>query len=67
MLMLTINLCPSELGWYINLIYRLIYRWAVSIVMTRQNQIPCSAGKGLHLALIPFLDMCNHCEGRVRQ
>ncbi|XP_028404426.1 actin-histidine N-methyltransferase-like [Dendronephthya gigantea] len=39
------------------------YRWAVSIVMTRQNQIPCSSGKGLHLALIPFLDMCNHCEG----
>ncbi|CAB3976636.1 histone-lysine N-methyltransferase setd3 [Paramuricea clavata] len=39
------------------------YRWAVSIVMTRQNQIPCSSGNGLHLALIPFLDMCNHCEG----
>ena len=35
--------------------------------MTRQNQIPCSGGHGLHLALIPFLDMCNHCEGHVRK
>lgn len=48
-------------------IYKFVmfFRWAVSIVMTRENQIPCSDGKGSHLALIPFLDMCNHCEGIV--
>ncbi|XP_046840000.1 actin-histidine N-methyltransferase-like isoform X2 [Xenia sp. Carnegie-2017] len=39
------------------------YRWAVSIVMTRQNQIPNLSGDELKLALIPFLDMCNHRDG----
>ena len=40
-------------------------RWAVSTVMTRQNQIPCSNGRQV-LALIPLWDMCNHNEGEVR-
>ena len=41
------------------------FRWAVSVVMTRQNQIPLSSGKGLDLALIPVWDMCNHADGEI--
>ncbi|KAH9507193.1 Histone-lysine N-methyltransferase setd3 [Bulinus truncatus] len=39
------------------------YRWAVSSVMTRQNQIPASDGSRATLGLIPLWDMCNHCNG----
>lgn len=41
------------------------YRWAVSSVMTRQNQIPLEDGSGLTLALIPLWDMCNHVNGLI--
>eukprot|EP00072_Mus_musculus_P043212 XP_006516147.3 PREDICTED: histone-lysine N-methyltransferase setd3 isoform X9 [Mus musculus] len=39
------------------------YRWAVSSVMTRQNQIPTEDGSRVTLALIPLWDMCNHTNG----
>ncbi|KAH3844375.1 hypothetical protein DPMN_086633 [Dreissena polymorpha] len=39
------------------------YRWAVSTVMTRQNQIPTPDGNKMTFALIPLWDMCNHCSG----
>lgn len=42
------------------------YRWAVSSVMTRQNQIPTEDGSRVTLALIPLWDMCNHTNGLVR-
>lgn len=41
-------------------------RWAVSSVMTRQNQIPTEDGRQVTLALIPLWDMCNHRNGLVR-
>nr|XP_020510872.1 actin-histidine N-methyltransferase [Labrus bergylta] len=41
------------------------YRWAVSSVMTRQNQIPTEDGGRLILALIPLWDMCNHTNGLI--
>ncbi|XP_068451613.1 actin-histidine N-methyltransferase [Clinocottus analis] len=41
------------------------YRWAVSSVMTRQNQIPTEDGSGVTLALIPLWDMCNHTNGLI--
>ncbi|XP_052768808.1 actin-histidine N-methyltransferase-like [Mya arenaria] len=41
------------------------YRWAVSTVMTRQNQIPTSDGSKMTFALIPLWDMCNHCNGLI--
>ncbi|KAM4666304.1 actin-histidine N-methyltransferase isoform 4-T7 [Amazona ochrocephala] len=41
------------------------YRWAVSSVMTRQNQIPTEDGSRVTLALIPLWDMCNHTNGLV--
>lgn len=41
-------------------------RWAVSSVMTRQNQIPTEDGRQVTLALIPLWDMCNHKNGLVR-
>lgn len=40
-------------------------RWAVSSVMTRQNQIPTADGSRVTLALIPLWDMCNHTNGLV--
>jgi len=39
------------------------YRWAVSTVMTRQNQIPGKDGSKATLGLIPLWDMCNHTNG----
>ncbi|XP_030854652.1 actin-histidine N-methyltransferase [Strongylocentrotus purpuratus] len=42
------------------------YRWAVSTVMTRQNQIPAKDGKGMSLSLIPLWDMCNHANGEMK-
>ncbi|XP_067681659.1 actin-histidine N-methyltransferase-like [Haliotis asinina] len=39
------------------------YRWAVSTVMTRQNQIPTKDGSQATFGLIPFWDMCNHSNG----
>uniref|UniRef100_A0A0B7BBI2 protein-histidine N-methyltransferase n=1 Tax=Arion vulgaris TaxID=1028688 RepID=A0A0B7BBI2_9EUPU len=39
------------------------YRWAVSSVMTRQNQIPARDGSRSTLGLIPLWDMCNHTNG----
>ncbi|GFS14344.1 histone-lysine N-methyltransferase [Elysia marginata] len=39
------------------------YRWAVSTVMTRQNQIPARDGSRATLGLIPLWDMCNHTNG----
>ncbi|XP_062569991.1 actin-histidine N-methyltransferase-like [Saccostrea cucullata] len=41
------------------------YRWAVSTVMTRQNQIPTPDGGKITFALIPMWDMCNHCNGTI--
>ncbi|XP_033894685.1 actin-histidine N-methyltransferase-like [Acipenser ruthenus] len=41
------------------------YRWAVSSVMTRQNQIPTEDGNRVTLALIPLWDMCNHTNGLI--
>uniref|UniRef100_A0A673MEX7 protein-histidine N-methyltransferase n=1 Tax=Sinocyclocheilus rhinocerous TaxID=307959 RepID=A0A673MEX7_9TELE len=41
------------------------YRWAVSSVMTRQNQIPTTDGSRVTLALIPLWDMCNHTNGLI--
>uniref|UniRef100_A0A667XUK0 protein-histidine N-methyltransferase n=1 Tax=Myripristis murdjan TaxID=586833 RepID=A0A667XUK0_9TELE len=41
------------------------YRWAVSSVMTRQNQIPTEDGSRVTLALIPLWDMCNHTSGLI--
>ncbi|XP_074643249.1 actin-histidine N-methyltransferase-like [Tubulanus polymorphus] len=41
------------------------YRWAVSTVMTRQNQIPSKDGSHLISALIPLWDMSNHCHGEI--
>ncbi|KAK3599000.1 hypothetical protein CHS0354_007455 [Potamilus streckersoni] len=41
------------------------YRWAVSTVMTRQNQIPTPDGSKMTFALIPLWDMCNHCNGLI--
>lgn len=42
------------------------HRWAVSSVMTRQNQIPTVDGSRVTLALIPLWDMCNHTNGLVK-
>ncbi|XP_038075017.1 actin-histidine N-methyltransferase-like [Patiria miniata] len=39
------------------------YRWAVSTVMSRQNQIPSEDGSHLVTVLIPLWDMCNHTNG----
>ncbi|KAJ8901356.1 hypothetical protein NDN08_007202 [Rhodosorus marinus] len=39
-----------------------LFRWAVSVVMTRQNMVPTSTG-GESLALIPLWDMINHSQG----
>lgn len=42
------------------------YRWAVSTVMTRQNQVPCASDlTETTNTLIPFWDMANHDEGEV--
>ncbi|XP_056151946.1 actin-histidine N-methyltransferase [Lampris incognitus] len=41
------------------------YVWAVSSVMTRQNQIPTEDGSRVTLALIPLWDMCNHTNGLI--
>ncbi|KAL2614032.1 hypothetical protein R1flu_025724 [Riccia fluitans] len=43
------------------------FRWAASIVMTRQNPIPGTPDMemGQALALIPLLDMFNHEEGEI--
>lgn len=41
------------------------YRWAVSTVMTRQNQIPTPDGSKMTFALISLWDMCNHCNGLI--
>uniref|UniRef100_A0A3Q2YJM6 protein-histidine N-methyltransferase n=1 Tax=Hippocampus comes TaxID=109280 RepID=A0A3Q2YJM6_HIPCM len=41
------------------------YRWAVSSVMTRQNEIPTEDGSQITQALIPLWDMCNHTNGLV--
>ena len=40
------------------------YLWAMSIVMSRQNEIPID-NESTQLALIPVWDMCNHVEGNV--
>lgn len=42
------------------------FLWAVSAVMSRQNEIPGKAdGSGSVLALIPLWDLCNHTEGHM--
>eukprot|EP00794_Sanderia_malayensis_P012142 gene12142-13395_t len=41
------------------------YKWAVATLMTRQNSIPSCNGamsRDSGIALIPFLDLCNHAE-----
>lgn len=45
--------------------FYLDFIWAVSCVMSRQNQIPSSNGKAAALALIPLWDMCNHSNGQI--
>lgn len=52
--------CPDP-----NHLFSASYRWAVSSVMTRQNQIPTEDGSRVTLALIPLWDMCNHTNGLV--
>jgi len=42
-----------------------VFRWAVSTVMTRQNQIPNTETGDVDTALIPLWDMCNHSNGWV--
>lgn len=40
--------------------------WAVSCVMSRQNEIPSKASLlSPTLALIPLWDLCNHCSGHI--
>lgn len=39
--------------------------WAVSAVMSRQNEIPQKDVKLSQLALIPLWDMCNHWMGEL--
>ncbi|XP_064403787.1 actin-histidine N-methyltransferase-like [Halichondria panicea] len=42
------------------------FLWAVSAVMSRQNEIPEKAdGSNNVLALIPLWDLCNHTEGHM--
>lgn len=41
------------------------YRWAVSSVTTRLNQVPSPDGKQMLYALIPLWDMCNHRNGKL--
>eukprot|EP01133_Synstelium_polycarpum_P002914 gene2914-3348_t len=38
-----------------------MFIWALSTVMSRQNQIPYSVGvQGMQMALVPMWDLCNH-------
>lgn len=39
--------------------------WAVSCVMSRQNEIPSKSAPSPTLALIPLWDLCNHCSGHI--
>lgn len=40
--------------------------WAVSCVMSRQNEIPSKPTlPSPTLALIPLWDLCNHCSGHI--
>jgi hypothetical protein len=48
---------PSRFTWN-------AFRWAVSILMTRQNFIPSQHGN--QIALIPLWDLCNHTHAEVR-
>ena len=59
--------CPglSDVPALISLFSLDYCRWAVSSVMTRQNQIPTEDGSRVTLALIPLWDMCNHTSGLV--
>lgn len=59
--------CPglSDVPALISLFSSDYCRWAVSSVMTRQNQIPTEDGSRVTLALIPLWDMCNHTSGLV--
>lgn len=42
------------------------YRWAVSTVMTRQNQVPSSRDPESRVnTLIPFWDLANHAHGQI--
>lgn len=41
------------------------FKWALSIVLSRQNRIPASKGDEFDIALIPGWDMCNHREGEI--
>nr|QDF21447.1 histone-lysine N-methyltransferase setd3 isoform X1 [Brachionus koreanus] len=61
----TINLLESkeEFSKFYNNFSFENFRWAVSVVSTRQNQIHDENNKSL-LAMIPLLDMCNHEEGQ---
>eukprot|EP01135_Chromosphaera_perkinsii_P011692 Nk52_evm15s2474 gene=Nk52_evmTU15s2474 len=53
-----------------------VFRWALSVVMTRQNRIPSEGtgfgvtdtniGEDFCFALIPFWDLMNHREGKIR-
>ncbi|XP_041981122.1 actin-histidine N-methyltransferase [Aricia agestis] len=41
------------------------YRWAISSVMTRQNNIPAAQEGRDDTAFIPLWDMCNHEDGTI--
>ena len=46
------------------------FRWAISVVLTRQNELPSVSSPSLSqtaapVALIPFWDMCNHDTGEM--
>ena len=59
--------CPglSDVPALISLFSLDYCRWAVSSVMTRQNQSPTEDGSRVTLALIPLWDMCNHTSGLI--
>jgi len=40
------------------------FRWGVSVVMSRQNQVPVD-DKNNQIALIPLWDMANHAQGKM--
>jgi len=40
------------------------FRWGVSVVMSRQNQVPIDDNND-QIALIPLWDMANHAEGKI--
>ncbi|KAK3716901.1 hypothetical protein QZH41_017011, partial [Actinostola sp. cb2023] len=54
----------SSFSSYEPIYHKFVARWAVSTVMTRQNQVPISDSENIK-ALIPMWDMCNHTNGTI--